>query len=111
MSWFERIPWFLLLIAPWFFMMARLKNMGYTRKDVRRYVDDFGYVIGTLTIASLLVGVVADVIFNWLIGTLIFREFPREFLFTTRVKRHAKDGTELGALWATRLNRIMPGHV
>ncbi|MGI9250209.1 MAG: hypothetical protein ACR2PR_03300 [Pseudohongiellaceae bacterium] len=111
MSWIERVFWLMLLIAPWFYMMARLKNMGYTRKDVRRYFDDFGYCVGTLTIMALLVGVISDVLFNWIFGTIIFREFPREFLFTSRVKRHAEKRTQLGHIWKERLNKIMPGHV
>ena len=83
------IGFLILLTAPWFFMMARLKNMGYNRKDISRFFDDFGPVVGTMTLTSLVLGVVSDVLFNWIVGSIIFREFPREFLFTQRVKRHA----------------------
>ncbi len=123
------IGFLILLTAPWFFMMARLKNMGYTRSDVRRFFDDFGWCIGALTITSLVVGVLSDVLFNLVYGSIIFREFPREFMFTSRVKRWAEghdgyykaeppkgktkyvDQYLAGDLWRDRLNRIMPDHV
>ncbi len=114
----------LVLIAPWFFMMARLKNMGYTRHDVKRFFDDFGWLIGAMVIISLLLGAVADVIFNWLVGSIIFREIPKEFFFTARVERWAhvfdvesersyaySKRAKLGSPWRDRLNRIMAGHV
>lgn len=31
-----------------------------------------------------------DVLFNWTFGWAFFREFPKEFLFTARCKRHLK---------------------
>ena len=124
------IGFLILLTAPWFFMMARLKNMGYTRKDIKRFFDDFGPVVGTMTLTSLVVGVVSDVLFNVIVGSFVFGrrwyipELPREFLFTQRVKRHAANyddeiangvrtsrQSETGELWRNRLNRIMPDHV
>lgn len=124
MIWLERFAWYMLILAPWFFMMARLKNMGYTRKDIRRYFTDFGYLVGTLTLLSLVVGAIADVLFNIVIGSLIFLEFPREGFFTDRVQRHYDDWKvttgaahqpdrreKKGKIWADRLNRIYAGHV
>lgn len=64
----------------------------------------------------LAVGYPADVLFNWTRGTIMFRELPKEFLFTERVQRHVSVlGTHhqqrkaIG--WAQILNRIDPGHV
>ena len=31
---------------------------------------------------------IMDVLFNWTVGTIYFREIPREFLFTARCHRH-----------------------
>lgn len=45
----------------------------------------------------LLVGAVFDILFNWLIGSVIFFEVPHEFLFTTRCHRHHPAGTWRGA--------------
>jgi len=56
-----------------------------------------------------------DVTFNATWGTFIYRELPREWLFTTRTKRHITEskGRQLDAAkrWAFRLNAIDPGHV
>ena len=111
-------------VAPWFFMLARLKNMGYRAKlsEFKRFFDDFGWVIGGLVIAFSLWGAIADVVFNWVVGTIWFRELPREFFFTQRVKRWSQraEGSSrtidpyrerLGLELKHRLNKIMPGHV
>jgi len=37
-----------------------------------------------------ILAMVMDVLFNWTIGTLYYREFPKEFLFTARSSRHLK---------------------
>jgi hypothetical protein len=37
-----------------------------------------------------IVALIMDVLFDKIIGTLYFREIPREWLFTDRCKRHMK---------------------
>jgi len=41
----------------------------------------------------LIVGVIIDILFNWVIGSVIFLEFPRETVFTARLSRHSGCGT------------------
>ncbi len=41
----------------------------------------FGYPI-------LIVGYVLDILFNLIVGTVLFLELPREFVFTSRLSRH-----------------------
>lgn len=36
----------------------------------------------------LFIGIVLDVIFNWVFGTILFLEFPKSGVFTSRLKRH-----------------------
>ncbi len=36
------------------------------------------------------IALLMDVLFNWTFGTLYYREFPQEFLFTARSARHIK---------------------
>jgi hypothetical protein len=59
----------------------------------------------------LVVGYPLDVAFNVIVGSLIFRELPREFLFTSRVDRHARAGNRF-AQWVCRhlLNPWDDGH-
>ena len=62
----------------------------------------------------LLIGIPADVLFNVVWGTWIFRERPREWLFTHRVKRHVSKTDWRGKkakLWAEMLNAIDENHV
>jgi hypothetical protein len=40
----------------------------------------------------LFIGLIMDTLFNWTVGTLYYREFPQEFLFTTRCNRHLTTG-------------------
>lgn len=57
----------------------------------------FGYQL-------LFVGLIVDVIFNWVIGTISFLEFPKEALFTGRCERWLHDTTWRGkvARWYCR---------
>jgi hypothetical protein len=92
--------------------------------EFKRLHDDFGGLVSCSVIPFALMGVVADVLFNVIYGSVIFRELPREAFFTQRVKRWsraaeavAKEGHDLsrrekkGVTWKGRLNSIMPGHV
>jgi hypothetical protein len=57
---------------------------------------------------------VLDVLFNLTFGTLLYRELPRELLFTSRCKRHIV-GTgsrqRMAAFWQRQLNPWDEGHV
>jgi hypothetical protein len=61
------------------------------------------------------VGLVLDVAFNVVFGTLMYRELPRELLFTSRCKRHFRGDDEkrkrLASWWAVQLNQFDPGHI
>ena len=137
------ILWTLFTIAPWFFMLARLKNMGYTptKPGVKKLHRELGLLTTVSVLSFSIFGIFADVIFNLVFGTLIFRELPREGLFTQRVERWDEKASRrlrrmneavgsapdrppsadmrdrlrrrerLGREWAERLNLIMPGHV
>jgi len=63
----------------------------------------------------LVVGAIADFVFNHTRGSLMFREGPRKLLFTHRVQYHIdhSDGWRLekARRWAALLNAIAPGHI
>ena len=67
--------------------------------------------------ALLVMGYPADILFNLIRGTIIFRELPREFLFSSRVQRHYKrigidnERYRTAAYWAKVLNAADPGHI
>jgi len=74
------------------------------------------WYIKAIAYVWLFFGLFADVVFNLLWGTIIFRELPHELLFTSRVQRHYRnaDGTwrqVKAAQWREFLNAVDPGHV
>lgn len=74
----------------------------------------FPRILIAMAYCWLVVGGLADIVFNWLCGSWIFRELPREWTFTARCKRHVagRGWRQRKALyWADVLNSIDPGHV
>ena len=77
---------FLILIwlrtSLWFFAAMRVRQMqkdgtfNQLSADIRWGVLIPGYL-----------GLILDALYNWTFGILFFLEFPREFLFSNRVKR------------------------
>lgn len=57
--------------------------------------------------------VILDVAYNLVVGTILFLDWPREWLFTDRLKRYERAGYR--AEWTDRftrnLNALDPGHV
>ena len=64
---------------------------------------------------ALPIFLVLDFAWNVVVGTIAFRELPRELLFTSRVKRHLRHSRgsrqRRAKWWADRLNELDPGHV
>jgi hypothetical protein len=62
-----------------------------------------------------IVGLTLDAVFNAVGGTLMFLELPREWLFSSRVKRHFRQSGgwrfRLADWWARQLNAIDPTHI
>lgn len=84
---------------------------------VRRVLDSGAWCpwyVKLIARVWLVVGIVADVAFNWLWGTVIFREFPQELVFTSRVQRHFGSSGWRGdkaRQWAQFLNAVDPQHI
>lgn len=69
------------------------------------------YTIGWILVWAFLI---ADFLFNVIIGSIIFIELPREILFTSRLKRKKREGSVDEQAIARRicatLNLFDPGH-
>jgi len=50
------------------------------------------------------IGFPADIAVNVIVGTMIFREAPREWLYTARLDRHARAGSRIAKLQCRVLN-------
>lgn len=98
-------------IAAW--LILGMLFLGYpTIKRLKEHRDMLDWTIKVPVYCALVLGVLADVVFNLLWGTVIFRELPREFLFTTRLKRQWRENENPRAeRWVNIVNLIDPGHV
>lgn len=96
--------WF---VVHWSFVAIMSAKAVRARGDLSTY---WTVMLAPLAIAS----VVLDVAFNLTFGTLMYREWPREWLFTTRCRRHAGgEGPrrKLAHWWAVQLNAFDPNHI
>ena len=105
---------FLLAIGSW--LVLGMLFLAYpTVRRLKRENHSFGIVVLVPIYLALVIGLVADVIFNALWGTVIFRELPKEWSFTDRLKRHWHGGDKVqmkrALPWVDRVNAIDPGHV
>jgi len=103
-----------LILFAWFGLVVGL--FATTLYRDRQAADvNFGWLVAIpMTLTMIAVGA-ADVLFNVIFGSIIFRERPREWFFHQRVLRHALgvDARQQrkGAAWKDRINKIQPGHV
>lgn len=100
----------LLIVFGTFWLFAGgIKAKGLLRDG---QLDSFStYAFAPLIVVFILL----DILFNLFVGSIAYREFPREFLFTSRTQRHYYKGSgwrlQVARTWAKRLNAIDPGHV
>lgn len=92
------------IVVGWFFAFAKSKEL-----------KDRGVKLGSIVTIPLntflAVGYGMDVLFNATWGSVIFREFPKEWTFSQRVRRQYKAGNHVATTWRERINKILPGHV
>ena len=104
----------------WFFAYAYARKLQHNGVDFHKH-----WVVYPMYI-FLAFGALLDILFNWTVGSLIFLEFPREFFFTSRVKRWVKEADRRDALeakrldlyrydqaleWKVRINKVEPDHI
>lgn len=86
----------LMLIFFWIYWPTWLFYLGFMdiKRNKKLYKDTMGVAwYGGYPFLAL--GLALDTLFNWTFGTVFFREFPREFLFTARCSRHLKSDNEI----------------
>ena len=109
-----------LYFVVWFWAAAHYLHM---KRDGRW--DEVPRLFRYSLIAGLLPGLVLDALFNVTYGSIAFKEWPKEYLFSERVERwydvykeayerhHPRPDrrAKLAAWWAGVLNNIDPGHI
>ncbi len=103
-----QVPFVSLFVAVWLFTAGiHAKQMS----DKGLLDNFFKWIYAPLVMVVILV----DVVFNVIWGSVVYKEAPEEFLFTTRTKRHLKESKgkrlETALVWKRRLNAIDPDHI
>ena len=84
--------------------------LGYpTVQRLKEHRDQLGWISKVPVYFALFFGILADVIFNATWGTVVFREWPKEWTFSERLQRHVNNPR--AAKWIFRVNLIDPGHI
>ena len=73
------------LVYLWAFFYLYVLVMGFYRAHLARKMTGLTYL---LALPALCVGYVVDALANLIFATLVFSEWPREMLVTTRLTRH-----------------------
>ena len=77
---------YLLFYGTWIFYVAFM-HLKEHEHEVKDKLGILWYGLAPIFIFALLL----DVLFNFIWGTIIFLEIPRELLFTSRCQRHLKE--------------------
>lgn len=88
---------YICMSAMWILYLA-VMSLKLERDELKAQGRDFTLTQKIFGYPVLIVMIVADVVFNWVIGSILFVELPREFLFTSRCQRHMKDNSFRGKL-------------
>jgi len=83
---------YLIMGFTWFWYLA-VMHLKHNKDKLNKVNKFFGY-------PWFIIAVVGDVLFNWVIGSIVFVEIPKEMLFTDRVSRHL---TKPGKIWRRKL--------
>jgi hypothetical protein len=91
---------YLLLLPPvlWLFYLASM-NLIANKDKVIKPVKYLGAIV-------VLIGIVLDVLFNWIWMTVLLLEVPQEWLTTARLKRH-----QITLGWKGNISRWMCKHL
>lgn len=109
------ILWILIIAVASWLVLGGLFFAYPTVVRLKHRKDEFTFIMKVPIYLWLGIGMLADVVFNVTWGTVIFRELPKEYVFTDRLSRHwhgddAKQ-KERAEPWVRRVNTIDPGHV
>ena len=97
------------------FTWVCLMLYAYVHWIIRKVgADNVWTIQGILCLPAVVFFGVVNILYNWTVGTLLFLELPREFMFTSRLKRHKKgpDGQykDFATYVCEELNIYDPGH-
>lgn len=102
-------------IASWLILGGLFLAYPTAHRLKDNHKDEITWRLKIPVYLMFVVGLLADVAFNWTVGTVIFLELPKEFVFTDRLKRHWRGDSQKmkdrAERWVKLVNMIDPGHV
>ena len=116
LSWIAQgVVAFIILIA---FYVAGMhykvvKDRGYFNGSFKEMgtVKQIFYLVGWVV---YIVGITLDILFNWVVGSIMFKEKPRGLTFTSRLHWHKENSSgrnlEIAVEWCDALIQFDPGH-
>jgi hypothetical protein len=111
------------MILAWLIVAALLATFGVITGfivvfTVKRLLDsgiECPSMIKAVAYCWLVIGGISDFLFNVIVGTLMFRERPHEWVFTARIQRHLRDAKgwryRKALVWGKVLVAVDPSHV
>jgi hypothetical protein len=103
---------FLFALLGWIGLVNLFAAVMHAKAIISRGEKIAGLFRGPLYVGAG-VGVFLDIVFNLTLGSVIYREPPKELTFTSRCSRH-KEGAgwrkDKAEWWCRELNKFDPGH-
>ena len=98
---------YLLMLVTWLFYIA-IMHLRMVRHSLHPFAKVNAYIL-------LFVGLILDVLLNVIVATVLFKELPKEWLLTDRLKRLKREGNmyqKAVAYWVCEhlLNQFDAGH-
>lgn len=97
------------LLLTWF-VLANGFIVYMASRAVLKRDEDIHWFLKIPAAVMVVLGAPADVLFNWVAGSILFKEWPREGVFTTRCKRHKRGSPgwrrNKAIEWCRRMNKF-----
>jgi len=87
MTWVDAL--LITLFILWLFWATYVLIMGFYRAHLNGTLRGVSLV---LAVPFIIVGLVVDIVINITLASILFAQFPREWLVTTRLKRYVAAG-------------------
>lgn len=77
---------YIIMYKTWNYYLA-IMHLKHIQEDLELEGKDFGSWQKAMAYPSLFIGLGWDILLNFIVGSIVFIELPRELLFTSRVSR------------------------
>lgn len=101
------------ILLTWYVVATAFVGVMHAKK-VLASGQNIAFVFKAPLVLTAIIGILADIAFNLSVGTIIYKELPKELLFTARCKRHLNGGSswrkERATWWCNEMHKFDEGH-